>query len=430
MAALLALAAAGVLRGSWDDLGAGTALFWVVMCGVANLLAAPSGAHTYLSMSAPVNIGLAALFPPSAAAVLVALGSVSQLELRRQTTPLRATFNRTQIGLSSATASAVLGLQPGPTVWTVLLAVTSYHVTNWCLVSAAERTVRGTPVHQVLRRLLPTGPVAAITYLSLGAMGVVLGLVYLRIGPWAVALLLLPLAGARQAVRATEAIERAERERRALADRLVEEREGERLRIASDLHDSVLQNLAAVQVQADNVRMAVGSGDPRAEAIAGGVRDGVDDSIAQVRRMIANLRRAGIDSGGLVPTVRRYADAFNRHSGCEVDVRVTGDAEGLPTPIALLLLECCQEALTNVARHAAASSVAVEVEVHEGQAQLVVADDGRGFSADERPAGFGLSLTREKVALLGGGCWVQSAPGQGTRVVARVPLLPKGGGGG
>ena len=413
----------GLFRGDWAGVGWAGAVFWCGMCGLANLLAAPAAAHTYLSMSAPVNIAVAALFPPSVAAVLVAVGSVSQLEVHRRTTPRRAAFNRTQIGLCTAAASAVLALRPLPTLWTVLVAVAVYHFTNWSLVAGAERAARGTAVIRVLRGFLPRGPVAAATYLSLGAMGVVLGLVYLKIGAWAVALLLIPLAGARQAVRATEDIQRAERERRALADRLVEEREGERLRIASDLHDTVLQNLAAVQVQADNVSVAVRQADHRAEALAGAVRQGVDGSIADVRRVIANLRHAGVDVDGLAPTLRRYADAFSRHAATAVDVRVRGPVDTLPTPIALLLLESCQEALTNVARHAAASTVLLAVEVHDGQVELVVQDDGRGFSTEHQPAGFGLSLTREKLALLGGGCWVQSAPGRGTRVVLRVPLL-------
>lgn len=378
-------------------------------------------------MSAPVNIAIAVLFPPSAAALVVAVGSVSQLELQRTTTPLRALFNRTQIGLCTAAASLVLALRPDPAPWTVLLAVVAYHLVNWTLVAGAERSLRGTPVLRVLAGFLPRGVLAAVTYLSLGAMGVVLGLVYLDIGAWAVALLLIPLAGARQAVRATEAIQRAERERRALADRLVEEREGERLRIASDLHDTVLQNLAAVQVQADNVGAAVRRADGRSAELAAAVREGVDGTIADVRRVIANLRHAGIDGDGLVPTVQRYAEAFTRHSGCAVDVRVGGPVEQLPTPVALLLLESCQEALTNVARHAEAETVVVEVEAHAGQVELRVEDDGRGFATDEQAAGFGLALTREKLALVGGGCWVSSTPGHGTRVVVRVPLLPGGG---
>jgi two-component system sensor histidine kinase UhpB len=423
---LLGLVAWGGSQGHASDVAVGGALFWAATCGLANLLAAPAAAHTYLSMSAPVNIAIAALYPPSTAAVLVFVGSVSQLEVQRRTTPLRAVFNRTQIGLCTAAASAVLALRPDPVVWTALLAVAVYHVTNWTLVAGAERSVRGTPVGRVLRGFVPHGPVAAATYLSLGAMGLVLALVYLRIGAWAVALLLLPLAGARQAVRATEEIRQAEAERRALADRLVEERESERLRIASDLHDTLLQNLAAVQVQADNVRAAVCRADPRAEALAVAVRDGVDEGIADVRRAIANLRHSGVDADGLAPTIRRYAEAFGRHAGCVVEVRVTGPVDALPTPLAVVLLESCQEALTNVARHAAASSVTIEVEARAGQAQLVVEDDGRGFEADQRPQGFGLSLTREKVALLGGGCWVRSSPGRGTQVVVRVPLPTSG----
>lgn len=421
---LLCLAIVGAAQGQWAEVTWHGALFWCLVCGLANLLAAPSTAHTYLSMSAPVNIAIAVLFPPSVAAVLVAVGSVSQLEVQRLTTPLRSMFNRTQIGLCTAAASAVLALRPDPVVWTVLLSVVTYHLVNWTLVSGAERSLRGTPVLRVLTGFLPRGFVATSTYLSLGAMGVVLGLVYLDLGPWAVALLLIPLAGARQAVRATEDIQRAERERRALADRLVEEREGERLRIAGDLHDTVLQNLAAVQVQADNVGAAVRRGDPRSAELAGAVRLGVDGTIADVRRVIANLRHAGIDGDGLVPTVKRYVDAFTRHAGCTVDIRVAGPVEELPTPIALLLLESCQEALTNVARHAGASSVLVAVEVHAGQVELRVEDDGRGFATDAQPDGFGLGLTREKLALVGGGCWISSAPGRGTRVVVRAPLLP------
>jgi signal transduction histidine kinase len=190
----------------------------------------------------------------------------------------------------------------------------------------------------------------------------------------------------------------------------------------------VLQNLAAVQVQADNVSAAVQRADPRGAELAGALRTGVDGTISDVRRVIANLRHAGIDGDGLIPTVKRYADAFSRHAGCAVDVRISGPVESLPTPIALLLLESCQEALTNVARHADAGSVLVHVEVHTGQVELRVEDDGRGFASDAEPNGFGLRLTREKLALVGGGCWVSSAPGRGTQVVVRVPLLPGGGG--
>jgi signal transduction histidine kinase len=420
--AFTSVAVLGVQQGSWSEADLGGVVFWCLMCGLANLLAAPAGTHTYLSMSAPVNIAIAALFPPAVVAVVVAAGSVSRLEVERRTTPLRAVFNRMQIGLCAAVASAVLAVRPEPTVPTVVGAIGLYHLTNWSLVAGAERSARGTPFLRVVRGFLPTGPVAVVTYLSLGAVGVVLALVYREAGAWAVALLLVPLAGARQAVRATEALQQVERERRALADRLVEEREGERLRIASDLHDTVLQGLAAVQVQADNVRAAVHRADARAEDLAVSVRNGVDSSIAEVRRVIGSLRRTGIDAGGVAATFRRYAEAFSRHSGCAVDVRVLGPVEGLPLPLSLLLLESCQEALTNVARHAGATTVLLGLTVDDGQVELVVQDDGRGFATDDEPAGFGLSLTRQRVALLGGGCWVESAPGRGTKVLARLPL--------
>lgn len=437
---VLAVVASGLASSPWAERGWVAVAAWCLYCAAANVLPVPTSAHIALSMGAPVNLAIAFLFPPGLAAAIVFVASVSEWELKRETTPAHAVFNRLQLAAATAVAAGVFswfgdrGVEvPAPGV--VVVAVVVYQAANWLLVAGAERTARGVALRRVLRDLLPAGPIAAATYLVLGFMGIVLALTSVRVGPWAVALVMLPLLGARHAVHVSQRLEAAERERRSLADRLVDERERERVRIASDIHDVVLQQLAAVQLEADSIGAALDHERPDvAVRLAGQVRTGVDETIAELRGTIASLRRDALDAGGLGPSLERVARTFRGSTGIDVRVRVDGGvagAGGLPLPIALLLVECAQEALTNVARHAPAATVVdVVVERAGGAVELRVADDGPGWAGPavaETPdpvAGrqSGLALGREKVALSGGLLFVDSRPGHGTTVTVRVPV--------
>jgi signal transduction histidine kinase len=165
--------------------------------------------------------------------------------------------------------------------------------------------------------------------------------------------------------------------------------------------------------------------------LAARLRSGVDDAIGELRGTIASLRRASVDAGGLGPSLDRFARTFRASTGIDVGVRVDPSVTGdLPLPVALLLFECCQEALTNVVRHASeADRVQVEVERSGGSVELTVRDDGPGFDADASSSApsaegrrSGLALSREKVALSGGLLFVDSRPGHGTTVTVRVPV--------
>ena len=424
---MLALAVRSVVAGDWGKLSIELLLTWAALCSLSNLVPIPAGPTLYLSLNTPISIAVAFLFPTPVAATLVFAASISEWELRGETTVSHALFNRAQLALSTAAASAVLATRTSavPAAWLVIAAVLAHEAVNHFLVGAAEWTSRGMTPAAYARRVLPNGLVAVITYFVLGSMGLALALAYQRIGTWAVALLMIPLLGARQSVRAAKSLELAERERRLLADRLIEEREGERVRIASDLHDVVLQDLAGLQMQADNVATAMRRSDPeKVGRMVKLLREGADLAIADVRQAIRSLRRVSVDEDGLVPTLERYARTFERASGVQVSVRFEGVRdEPLPASVAILIYECCQEALTNVARHARASSAEVELVRDQGQLQLRVRDDGAGF-ATRNPSGeggHGLVLTREKVALAGGGYWVRSKPGEGTEVIIRVP---------
>ena len=408
-------AVVAIAVGGWRSVAAGDVVVWAALCAVANLLPVPASRNVYLSMSAPVNVAIATVFPVGVAAAVVAVGSLSTWELQRATRPTHALFNRCQLALSAAAAGWILDdpVTPGRAVG----AVVAYQLVNWLLVGAAERTFRGTPVRDVVRRLVPAHPVAAVVYLALGLMGVALGMAAVRVGLWSVALLMLPLLGARQAVR-------AERERRLLADRLVDERERERLRIAGDIHDVVLQQLAAVRLQADNVASAIAAGrSEQATTLLAVTGETVERTIADLRRSVASLRRTTLDDAGLAATLERYGRAFASQSGIEVSVEAGGDVGGdsVATTTALLIYETCQEALTNVAQHADARRVTVSVAQTGRMVELSVADDGRGFVGSPS-FGMGLSLIEDKVALAGGTLSVSSGPGgRGTTLVVRVP---------
>ncbi|HUP87521.1 MAG TPA: sensor histidine kinase [Acidimicrobiales bacterium] len=417
--------------GPWEELGLGTVIAWCALCAAANVLPVPATRHISLSIGAPVNVAIAYLFPPGLAAGIVLVSSTSEWELRRETTFAHALFNRVQLAASTSLASIILTRGPGrgevPPIWLVVGAVVVYQASNWTFVAVAERTARATPLRRVVRGLLPSGPIAAATYLVLGFTGLVLALTSLRIGTWAVALVMLPLLGARHALNVSGQLQQAERERRALGDRLIDERERERVRIASDIHDVVLQQLAALQLDAESVAAAFEHGQPEtAVRLAGQLRSGADAAIAELRGTIASLRRATIEDG-LTASLERFARAFRVSSGIEVSVVSSGGADDLPLPVAILLFECCQEALVNAARHADASAIAVAVERGGEMVELRVSDDGVGLSPSpgEGPddgSRSGLRLASEKVELSGGVLSVRGRPGEGTTVTVRVPL--------
>ena len=401
---------------------------WAVFCAASNALPVPAVRNVYLSMSGPVNIAVAVLFAPGIAAVVVAASSISEWEIRGETTFLHAVYNRAQLGMATAAAAAIFAATGGatPTIAGSIAAVAAYQLTNWILVAAAELACRRVPVTRVLRGLVPQVPVAAVSYFALGLMGVALAVTYDRVGAWAVALLMLPLLGARHAVAASRQLEQAERTQRALAGRLIDERERERVRIAADIHDVVLQELAALQLVSENVGSAIRTGRLElAERLAQQLGEGTRQAVVSLRRSIASLRRATFDEAGVAATLARHVRSFSVQSGVDVNREAEG-VEGIPLPVGLLLYECSQEALTNVARHARAERAWVELHTIGGAVELRVADDGVGPDdapgADEARTGSGLALLREKVALSGGSVTWGRRPEGGTELRVRVPL--------
>jgi len=151
------------------------------------------------------------------------------------------------------------------------------------------------------------------------------------------------------------------------------------------------------------------------------LRNELRSAIADIRRLVYDLRPPALDDLGLVESLRRLAERYgSKDELLRVVVEAPLDLPNLPAAVEVAVYRIVQEALTNVARHARAHSCVVQLEVNE-EVALEIVDDGVGIPA-EYGAGVGLSSMRERASELGGSCVVRSTHEGGTRVLVRLPL--------
>jgi len=216
---------------------------------------------------------------------------------------------------------------------------------------------------------------------------------------------------------------RAEATRLELMKRLLSAEDEERRRFARELHDETGQSLTALLVglRAIEERAVTLDVHTAAQQLRSVAARTVDD----VGRLARGLHPSVLDDLGLAAAARRHVNDFTKSFGVAVDLRVDGIVSLRLSPLVqTTMYRILQEALTNVARHARARSVDVELTYEGGALELAVRDDGVGFDAGEtvhKASGLGLHGMRERVALLGGAVEIESSPGHGTVVRARIP---------
>jgi two-component system sensor histidine kinase UhpB len=213
-------------------------------------------------------------------------------------------------------------------------------------------------------------------------------------------------------------LDRLELERRESTRRVLAAQEGERLRIARELHDELGQVLTAAAIEAE--RAADAGPQQRAEALrdtAGTIRASLDD----VRRIARELRPEALDDLGLVNALM----ALCRRVAAQSEVRVrTHFGDGLPPiggEVELVVYRVAQESLTNALRHAGAQTVDVALRADADTLELVVSDDGRGLPEPLPAGGTGIDGMRERALLVGGRLTIGAAEGGGTEVRLEVP---------
>ncbi len=211
----------------------------------------------------------------------------------------------------------------------------------------------------------------------------------------------------------------AERALRELSGKLIAAQEDERRRIALELHDSVSQRMALIAIRLDELQRLI-SPDSDSAAI---VQLLIDDSATVARELHAmshRLHSAKLDALGLVEAVASHCREMTEQ-GVLVQFSVA-DLPSLPASIALCLFRIVQEALANVAKHSGADSARVTMMRAGDVIVLRIVDGGCGFVPERRFDGLGLVSLRERARAVGGDVCIQSAPGQGTEIEARIPI--------
>jgi PAS domain S-box-containing protein len=220
---------------------------------------------------------------------------------------------------------------------------------------------------------------------------------------------------------------RAQEALRIYSQRLIQVQEAERENIARELHDEIGQVLTAVRINLQSIQRSCRTADcvpPLNESI--GI---VDEALGRVRELSIELRPSLLDDLGLTAALRWYVDRYAQRTGIIAEVLNSSREDGrLPRELETACFRIAQEALTNVARHAQAGSVSVQLERSRERMLLTVMDDGVGFDIDKlrksasAASALGLRGMEERALAVGGYIKIDSGSGRGTRVRATFPL--------
>jgi two-component system sensor histidine kinase UhpB len=222
------------------------------------------------------------------------------------------------------------------------------------------------------------------------------------------------------------ALVQANRRVRTLAGRMLQVQENERRHIARELHDEIGQALTAVQIAMQRLRRRTDSPDLQSDidqcvTIAAHVLD-------QVRSLTLDLRPPHLDDLGLEAAIGWLLSQHCEPAGLTARLDARGVPRSLASEVEIVCFRVAQEAVTNIVRHAHASTVAVELYCEKDALTFVIEDDGRGFDVKAalarayEGASMGLLGMEERAALAGGGVTIKSGPHGGTRIAAWFPL--------
>jgi len=222
-------------------------------------------------------------------------------------------------------------------------------------------------------------------------------------------------------------LERAEADRRRVLDRTVQAAEQERIYIATELHDGPIQRLAVLSYDLERAKQRM-LGNPTAVARVEHAQATLSTEVQGLRELMASLRPPTLDEVGLEAALRDHVGAFARRSGVAASVRVDLDGR-LDGELETVVYRVTQEALLNVARHAEAGRIWLELEGAGDRVDLEIGDDGVGFEPVTgatlvRQGHFGLVAMQERVEMAGGRFQLDTRPGAGVVLRARFQVPP------
>lgn len=199
---------------------------------------------------------------------------------------------------------------------------------------------------------------------------------------------------------------------------IVNAQEAERQRLSRQMHDGPAQALSNFILQTE-IAMRLLDVDPaQAKDELGNLKMSAMGTFQKVRNFIFELRPMMLDDLGLIPTLRKYSDAFKEQTGLDVNVTVTGTERRLEPYLEVMIFRAVQELLGNAARHSQASMVKVHLDLGNDFLRVSVDDNGKGFDQEslKESSNLGLKLIRERAEMLGGSFEIDSAVGSGARI--------------
>jgi signal transduction histidine kinase len=410
---------------------------WTSVALAADLMLVRVGKGVTLTMSLPVSLAAALLFPPAFAAIVAFVGCLDPMEVRGESSVSRAIFNRSQVALATTAAAFVFRISdvnpaawPAIALWSLLALAADFAVNAAFVVPTIVLRGRASPLTAV-RLLFGSAPAdSTVLYVSMGLVAPLIAAIYLTAGGWGLLFCLVPLALARgglvRAERLHEAKERVATKDEALrrtTESVGEERRDERIALAGELHDEVLPPLFKVHLMGQVLKEDLDAGrlldldSDLPELLAA-----TAESQAAVRHVVNQLRRSSLGPEGLVRTVRLLAEHLQSSGAPPVDLFLE-DLDGSDEAL-LVLYQVAREALTNAAKYSKAGRVTVRIWEEDHNGRLIVSDTGVGFETSnvDLRNHFGLQLMKERVESRGGKLVVESRLGEGTTVAAKVPL--------
>lgn len=409
---------------------------WAVLVVAASLIPLQSDSGPALSMDLPLLLGAGFVHGPVFAGLVGLIGSFDIREFRREISWSHAVLNRAQVALSAMVAAAVfyaLGGEVGNwpmAIVAAIVALAADGLANHTTVALATSMLRRQRIVDVLLAMYLGAPLFfAAVYVCFGFLGLLLAETHARLGILGVAAFVAPVVLARQMFLEWRRLNEAKESLRAKGDalrevdeRIAEERRDERARIASSLHDDVLQCLYNVTIRTHVIREDLRSGrlldlDDDVPALL----DASERAVEELRGVIHDLRKSAVGHAGLVETLGlllvHLRDEWNVKIVSNLDASLRADAS-----TELLIYQIAREALTNTVKHANATTIWVSLQSGGQSITLSVIDDGMGFDPqgpkDDRH--YGLVLMEERATMLGGELMISSQLGCGTTVKLEV----------
>ena len=204
---------------------------------------------------------------------------------------------------------------------------------------------------------------------------------------------------------------------------IVNAQEAERQRLSRQMHDGPAQAMSNFILQTE-IAMRLLDVDPaQAKEELGSLKISAMGTFQKVRNFIFELRPMMLDDLGLVPTVRKYVDAYKEQTSLDVNLTITGNERRLEPYLEVMIFRAVQELMGNAARHSQATTLKITLDMGSDLVRVSVDDNGKGFDPEvvHGAGSLGLKLIRERAEMLGGSFDVDTAMGKGARIVFSIP---------